>query len=49
MAVADTGVDAFRAAWAELPKERRALVTDRMEDFKNRALAADKAVQEAAE
>lgn len=40
-AVADNGSDAFRDAWKELSKERRALVADHMDDFKQHALAAD--------
>lgn len=41
LAVADNGVEAFRAAWKDLPTERRALVSDRMDDFKARAIKAD--------
>jgi phage recombination protein Bet len=47
LAVADTGVEAFRKAWAELPKESRALVADRMDEFKSHAVAADAAAMEA--
>ena len=39
--VADNGTEAFRAFWAAWPKEKRALVTDKMEAFKARAEAAD--------
>jgi hypothetical protein len=48
LAVADTGVEAFRAAWADLSKENRALVSDRMDDFKDRATKADAKAMEAA-
>lgn len=43
LAVADNGVEAFRSAWAELPKDRRALITDKIDDFKVRAEKADQA------
>ena len=39
--VADNGAEAFREMWAEWPKEKRALVADKMEAFKARAAAAD--------
>ena len=42
-AVADTGVEAFRAAWKALPPAKRALVPDMMEAFKERAEKADAA------
>jgi hypothetical protein len=47
LAVADTGVEAFRKAWAELAKDKRALVADRMDAFKDRAVKADAAAMEA--
>lgn len=47
LAVADTGVEAFRKAWAELAKDKRALVADRMDAFKDRAVKADAATLEA--
>jgi len=46
LSVADTGVESFRTAWAALSKEKRALVTDRMDEFKSRAEKADAAVVE---
>ncbi len=39
--VADNGTDAFREFWASWPKEKRALVTDKVQAFKARAEAAD--------
>lgn len=39
--VADNGTEAFRAFWAALPKERRGLIADKMQAFKDRADAAD--------
>lgn len=39
--VADNGSDAFRDAWKDLSKEQRALIADRMDEFKQHALAAD--------
>lgn len=47
LAVADTGVEAFRKAWADLAKDKRALVADRMDAFKDRAVKADAAAMEA--
>lgn len=41
LAVADTGADAFRAAWKELAKSQRALVADQMDVFKARCEKAD--------
>lgn len=41
-AVADNGTEAFRSFWAEWPKDKRALVADKMQAFKDRAEAADK-------
>ncbi|SEJ54813.1 hypothetical protein [Frateuria terrea] len=41
VAVADNGSDAFRDAWKDLSKDRRALIADRMDEFKQHALAAD--------
>jgi hypothetical protein len=41
MDVASLGVEAFRNMWAGWPKERRALVQDRMEAFKAAAEKAD--------
>ncbi len=35
------GTEAFRSFWAELPKQTRALVLDRMEEFKSTAQSAD--------
>lgn len=46
LAVADTGVEAFRAAWADLAKDKRELVADRMDMFKDRATKADAAILE---
>lgn len=47
LAVADDGVDAFRAVWKDLAPAKRNLVVDRMDTFKARAEAADaKATQE---
>lgn len=47
LAVADTGVEAFRDAWKSLTKDQRALVADKMDEFKARAEKADAAeVQE---
>jgi hypothetical protein len=46
-AVADNGVEAFRQAWADLSKDKRALVADHMDDFKERATKADAATLEA--
>lgn len=46
IAVADNGSDAFREAWKELTKESRALIADRMDDFKKHALAADAELQQ---
>jgi F0F1-type ATP synthase membrane subunit b/b' len=43
LAVADMGVEAFRKEWATMTKERRALVADRMDEFKARAEAAEAA------
>lgn len=40
LAVADTGVEAFRESWKSLSKEQRALVADKMDEFKARAEAA---------
>jgi len=40
-AAAAKGTEAFRAFWAKLDKAKRALVTDRMEDFKATAESAD--------
>lgn len=39
--VASMGVEAFRKLWASWPKEKRALVQDRMDAFKKAAEAAD--------
>lgn len=39
--VADNGTEAFRELWAGWPKEKRALVMDKMPAFKARAEAAD--------
>lgn len=39
--VADNGVGAFRAYWAELAKEKRALIADKLPAFKERADIAD--------
>lgn len=39
--VADNGTEAFRHFWAEWPKDKRALVADKMQAFKDRADAAD--------
>lgn len=39
--VASLGVDAFRAMWAGWPKDRRALVADRLGDFQRIAESAD--------
>lgn len=47
LSVADNGVEAFRQAWGELAKDKRALVADRMDDFKDRATKADAATLEA--
>lgn len=44
-AVADNGTEAFRAAWANLSKEQRALIADRIELFKEHADRADAASQ----
>lgn len=41
--VASLGVEAFRKLWASWPKEKRALVQDRMEHFKRTAEKADAA------
>lgn len=41
--VASLGVEAFRKLWASWPKEKRALVQDRMDDFKRTAEKADAA------
>jgi len=41
MDVASLGVEAFRKLWASWPKEKRALVQDRMEAFKAAAEKAD--------
>jgi hypothetical protein len=49
LAVADEGTQAFRDAWANLPKPKRALVSDKMEEFKAHAEAADKKSAEASE
>lgn len=38
---ADMGAQAFRDAWASLAKEKRALISDKIPDFKTRADAAD--------
>lgn len=40
--VADNGSDAFREFWAAWPKDKRALVMDKMQAFKDRAEAADR-------
>jgi hypothetical protein len=39
--VADNGSDTFREAWKELSKAQRALIADRMDEFKQHAEAAD--------
>lgn len=41
LSVADSGTEAFRATWKDLDKEKRALVADRMDEFKGRAESAD--------
>lgn len=41
LAVADTGAAAFRDAWKALSKDQRALIADRMDEFKARADKAD--------
>lgn len=41
LAVADKGAEAFRAAWKDMGKDQRALVADRMDEFKRHAEAAD--------
>lgn len=41
LAVADTGAEAFRDAWKALSKEQRALIADRMDEFRARADKAD--------
>lgn len=47
--VADNGADAFREFWAAWPKEKRALVTDKMQAFKARAEEADRKSADSAE
>lgn len=45
LAVADTGAEAFRESWKALTKDQRALVADKMDEFKARAEAADAKVE----
>lgn len=43
MSVADGGIEALKAAWGDLDKDKRQLIADRMESLKARATIADTA------